>query len=162
MKIFEFQVINGTLFHRIYTSIMVKLKKEIVFLYLFCIFIFVKNVTPLEENCSEVAAKTNSMSRNDENFAILSRVKRSFGGPEPINFTLINTNVLGPPGWLPLASGATMDLIFRVSGYTVLGMCNALTSYVLYECFTLFMLYLFFRDWGSVLILILTLCVQHL
>ena len=129
-------MINGTFFHSIYTSIMVKLKKEIVFLYLFCIFIFVKNVTPLEENCSEVAAE----SRNDEDFAILSRVKRSFGGPEPINFTLINTNVLGPPGWLPLASGATMDLIFRVSGYTVLGMCNALTSHVLYECFTVLQL----------------------
>ena len=119
MKIFEFQVINGTFFGRIYTSIMVKLKKEIVFL---CLFIFVKNVATLEENCSEVVAETKILARKDENFPILSRVKRGFGGPEPINFTLINTNVLGPPGWLPLASGATMDLIFRVSGYTVLGM----------------------------------------
>ena len=52
---------------------------------------------------------------------VLSRVKRGFGGKEPINMTLIKKNVLGAPGWLPFASGASMDLIFRVSAYTVLG-----------------------------------------
>ena len=51
----------------------------------------------------------------------LSRVKRSFGGQEPVNLTLINANVLGPNGWLPLACGAPLDLIFHVTGYTVLG-----------------------------------------
>jgi hypothetical protein len=50
-----------------------------------------------------------------------SRVRRSFGGKEPINFTLVNQNVLGPPGWLPMASGITIDLILRLSGYTALG-----------------------------------------
>jgi hypothetical protein len=97
---------------------MAKLKKEIIIPCLFCIFIFGKNVAPLEDNCREVETQT----KNVGNFPILSRVKRGFGGQEPINITLINTNVLGPPGWLPLASGATMDMIFRVSAYTVLGM----------------------------------------
>lgn len=52
---------------------------------------------------------------------VLSRVKRGFGGKEPINFTLIHQNVLGAPAWMPLICGATMDMVFRVSGYTVLG-----------------------------------------
>jgi hypothetical protein len=52
---------------------------------------------------------------------VLSRVKRSFGGQEPINWTLVNFNVLGPGGWLPLACGAGLDLVFHVSGYAVLG-----------------------------------------
>lgn len=52
---------------------------------------------------------------------ILSRVKRGFGGKEQINFTLIHQNVLGAPAWMPLICGATMDMVFRVSGYTVLG-----------------------------------------
>ena len=52
---------------------------------------------------------------------VLSRVKRVFGGKEPINMTLINQNVLGAPAWMPLICGATMDMVFRVSGYTVLG-----------------------------------------
>ena len=52
---------------------------------------------------------------------VLSRVKRGFGGREPINFTLIHQNVLGAPAWMPLICGATMDMVFRVSSYTVLG-----------------------------------------
>ena len=53
--------------------------------------------------------------------AVLSRHKRSFGGQEPINWTLVIGNVLGPGGWTPLFCGANLDLIFHVSGYVVLG-----------------------------------------
>ena len=64
--------------------------------------------------------------------ALLSRTKRSFGGKEAVNITLVNTNVLGAPGWLPLICGAVLDMIFHVSGYIVMGKlfryCNYLAN----------------------------------
>lgn len=49
------------------------------------------------------------------------RKKRSFGGKEAINFTQVNTNALGPPGFVSISSGAVLDFTFYVSGYIVLG-----------------------------------------
>jgi hypothetical protein len=75
-------------------------------------------------NVSLDARETSLVSFEDRDRSfepILSRVKRGFGGKEPINFTLIHQNVLGAPAWMPLICGATMDMVFRVSSYTVLG-----------------------------------------
>ena len=65
-------------------------------------------------------AAIGSGSRNRDH-ALLVRNKRSFGGKEPVNMTLVNTNVLGAPGWLPLFCSAVPDVIFHVTGYGVLG-----------------------------------------
>ena len=51
----------------------------------------------------------------------ISRFKRSFGGQESVNITLVNENILGPAGFLSLASASALDLIFHISGYVVLG-----------------------------------------
>ena len=71
----------------------------------------------LESNSTDLVGVTHQPQHD----LVLSRVKRSFGGQEPVNLTLINANVLGPNGWLPLACGAPFDLLFHVTGYTVLG-----------------------------------------
>ena len=61
--------------------------------------------------------------------ALLVRNKRSFGGKEPVNMTLVNTNVLGAPGWLPLVCSAVPDVIFHVTGYGVLGKFSQLLGH---------------------------------
>ena len=112
---------------------MIRLKSQLVFVS--CLFIpfvlSVKNVEQkyIKDDCFEnkshdfnstyvVGVSSQPIPRHD---IVLSRVKRSFGGKEPVNMTLINTNVLGPNGWLPLACGASLDLFFHVSAYFVLG-----------------------------------------
>ena len=112
---------------------MIRLKFQLVVVS--CLFLpfvqSVKNVEHkyIEDDCFEnksqdfnstdvVGVTTQQIPRHD---VVLSRVKRSFGGKEPVNMTLINTNVLGPNGWLPLACGASLDVFFHVSGYFVLG-----------------------------------------
>lgn len=52
---------------------------------------------------------------------ILSRKKRNFGGPEAINFPLVYNSVFGVQGWLASGIEVLQDIIFHVSGYTVLG-----------------------------------------
>ncbi len=71
-------------------------------------------LTSTEETSEDVEKGGNSL-------AVLSRNRRSFGGQEPINWTLVIGNVLGPGGWTPLFCGANLDMFFRVSGYVVLG-----------------------------------------
>ena len=69
-----------------------------------------------------ITEETNEdIEENSNSLAVLSRHRRSFGGQEPINWTLVIGNVLGPGGWTPLFVGANLDLVFHVSGYVVLG-----------------------------------------
>ena len=108
---------------------MVRHKFEIFVSSLVFITFLIQNVSPFqEENCPDsisISSSSNS-SKNGEVYQLhaLSRVKRGFGGQEPINFTLINANVLGPNGWIPLFCGATLDMVFHVTGYIVLGKPN--------------------------------------
>ena len=62
---------------------------------------------------------TNSIANNNDS-AQIKRFKRSFGGPEPMNLTFVNTNI-SPVGWVSMASGGLLDMFFHVQGYTVLG-----------------------------------------
>ena len=107
---------------------MVRHKTRIFVSSIILILFLSQNVFPLEEECPETLSSSTEFV-DERSLAVLSRVKRGFGGKEPINFTLVHSNVLGPPGWLPLASGATLDLIFHATGYVVLGkLINILKS----------------------------------
>jgi hypothetical protein len=61
---------------------------------------------------------TAGLSRGGE---IPSPEKRNFGGPEAINFTLVYDSTFGVKGWLASAVEISQDILFHVSGYTVLG-----------------------------------------
>ncbi len=96
---------------------------KILFL-LFCILIVCENLTLDRSKCLEsdkVLTKENKLVSFNESH-ILGRFKRSFGGQEPVNMTLVNENTLGPAGFLALACSSALDLIFHISGYIVLGM----------------------------------------
>jgi len=58
----------------------------------------------------------------------LSRWKRAFGGTEPVNMTLVNININGPSGWIPLACGVFVDNVIHLSGYVALGMNSFYTK----------------------------------
>lgn len=79
--------------------------------------------TPDASKCPEDVAIESGLESGSRtrDLALLVRTKRSFGGKEPVNITLVNTNVLGAPGWLPLVCSAVPDVIFHVTGYGVLG-----------------------------------------
>jgi hypothetical protein len=101
--------------------------------FLFFLFLLQigETVTTLETNCLELG-QTKLTEIGSGNIT-LSRVKRSFGGQEPINFTLVNSQILGPPGFLSITSGSTLDLIFQSTGFAVLG---------IFYCFILLFSYL--------------------
>ena len=95
-----------------------------ILLLIFCILTICENFTLDRLNCLEsdqVLTKENKLVSFNEPH-ILGRFKRSFGGQEPVNMTLVNENTLGPAGFLALACSSALDLIFHVSGYIVLGM----------------------------------------
>ena len=52
---------------------------------------------------------------------ILSRQKRNFGGPEAINFPLVYDSVLGVKGWLASGIEVFQDILFHLTGYTIIG-----------------------------------------
>ncbi len=104
-----------------------------IFLSLIILIFFLCQNVFMEEECPDAESLPNLTEFGDgRSLAVLSRVKRGFGGKEPINFTLVQTNVLGPPGWLPLASGATLDLVFHVTGYVVLGKLISTFNWLFY------------------------------
>jgi hypothetical protein len=75
-----------------------------------------------EDKCPDGDAPVPGIEAGSErSLALLSRTKRGFGGKEQVNMTLVNINVLGAPGWLPLFCSAVPDVFFHVTGYTVLG-----------------------------------------
>ena len=95
---------------------------------LFCLLIFGHNVFAIEDtDCSEDFETFSDWSEGEGDDGgggyevVHSRVKRGFGGKEPVNITLVNTNVLGAPGFLPLICGAFIDMVLHVTGYIVLG-----------------------------------------
>ena len=105
---------------------MVRHKFEFFVSSLVFIAFLIQYVSPFqEENCPDtisISSPYNSSKAGKVHpLQVLSRVKRGFGGQEPINFTLVNANVLGPNGWIPLFCGATLDMVFHVTGYIVLG-----------------------------------------
>ena len=51
----------------------------------------------------------------------LIRRKRNFGGSEAINFPLVYDSIFGVKGWLASGIEVFQDILFHVSGYTVLG-----------------------------------------
>jgi len=67
-----------------------------IFILIFFFIKFCENVSTIEASCMEVT-QTESVTIGSDN-TTLSRVKRGFGGQEPINFTLVNSQILGPPG----------------------------------------------------------------
>jgi|688.fasta_scaffold831678_1 hypothetical protein len=95
-----------------------------ILLLIFCILVNCENFTLDRLHCLEsdkvLSEENEHVSFNESH--ILGRVKRSFGGKEPVNMTLVNENTLGPPGFLALACSSALDLIFHISGYIVLGM----------------------------------------
>ena len=58
---------------------------------------------------------------NEEEGKILSRQKRNFGGSEPINFPLVYDSVLGVKGWLASGIEVFQDILFHLTGYTIIG-----------------------------------------
>ena len=58
----------------------------------------------------------------------LIRRKRNFGGSEAINFPLVYDSIFGVKGWLASGIEVFQDILFHVSGYTVLGKKNGPTK----------------------------------
>ena len=105
-------------------------RHKVILCCLFCLTLFGQNLFAFEdeeeEECFEdfeTFSGWNDTGDDDDNtdLELHGRVKRSFGGKEQINYTLVNTNVQGVPGFVPLISGATMDMVFHITGYWVLG-----------------------------------------
>ena len=57
----------------------------------------------------------------EEDEKILSRQKRNFGGPEAINFPLVYDSVFGVKGWLASGIEVFQDILFHLTGYTIIG-----------------------------------------
>ena len=104
-------------------------RHKVILCCLFCLTLFGQNLFAFEdeeeeeEECFETFSGWNDTGDDDDNtdLELHGRVKRSFGGKEQINYTLVNTNVQGVPGFVPLISGATMDMVFHITGYWILG-----------------------------------------
>ena len=79
------------------------------------------------ENVDDIDCALNNDVDNDaqnddaDDGRILSRQKRNFGGPEPINFPLVYDSVLGVKGWLASGIEVFQDILFHVTGYTIVG-----------------------------------------
>lgn len=58
---------------------------------------------------------------DDEDQKILSRHKRNFGGSEAIDYAKAIGGVFGPAGLVVHGCEAFSDIIFHLTGYTVLG-----------------------------------------
>jgi hypothetical protein len=84
----------------------------------------IKNVLNLEHKNTTICPKSTVVDFNEEDDSFSGR---SFGGQEPINITLVNISILGPMGWLSMSSRSVLDVIFHISGYTILGK-NAIGS----------------------------------
>ena len=64
----------------------------------------------------------------DSSAKTLRRQKRNFGGSETINFPLVYDTIFGVRGWLVSGIEAFQDILFHVSGYTVLGKKHTLKN----------------------------------
>ena len=79
------------------------------------------------ENVDDIDCALNNDVDNDtqnddaDDGRILSRQKRNFGGPEPINFPLVYDSVFGVKGWLASGIEVFQDILFHVTGYTIVG-----------------------------------------
>ena len=79
-----------------------------------------RNTSQHHRAMNEQCSQSNEVALYDQN-VLHHRIKRSFGGSEPINMTLVNSKVVGPMGWIPFSSGSILEAIFYITGYTVLG-----------------------------------------
>ena len=79
------------------------------------------------ENVDDIDCALNNDVDNDaqkddaDDGRILSRQKRNFGGPEAINFPLVYDSVFGVKGWLASGIEVFQDILFHVTGYTIVG-----------------------------------------
>jgi len=66
-------------------------------------------------------SRANEYDGTPDNQIILSRQKRDFGGSEPIDYAKAIAGVFGPAGIVVHGCEAFSDIIFHLTGYTVLG-----------------------------------------
>ena len=102
------------------------LKKVFYFIFIFLLFFSNTSVSSNAAQNFSSNSKTETEISCDENEnslsgKVLSRQKRNFGGSEPINYSLVFDGIFGVKGWLASGIEVFHDILFHVSGYTILG-----------------------------------------
>jgi hypothetical protein len=85
----------------------------------YCVLLSLNNGQADQSHCRNLSKTLES--ELDSNSKILSRQKRNFGGSEAIDFDKAITGIFGPTGLLVQGCEVFLDIVWHVSGYTILG-----------------------------------------